>query len=133
MSIFDIAGTGLFAERIRMDLISHNLANMNTTRDKFGNINPYRRKEVIFRELISSDNKLNGVMVEKIVDDMSEFRKVYNPEHPDSNKDGYVLLPNINPIVEMGNFINSSRTYQFHLTMIENAKTMYINTLRLLG
>ncbi len=133
MNIFDIAASGLFAERIRMDVISSNLANINTTRDRFGNINPYRRKEVVFRELVFPPDKFSGVIVENIVEDSSPFRKVYNPEHPDSDKDGYVLLPNINPLVEMANFINSSRTYQFHLTMIENAKSIYINTLRLLG
>lgn len=133
MGIFDIAYSGLSAERLRMDIISHNLANINTTRDKFGNINPYRRKEVVFKELILDNGKLSGVKVDKIVEDMSDFKYVYNPGHPDSNKDGYVLLPNINPIVEMANFINSSRTYQFHLTMIENAKTMYLSTLRLLS
>ncbi len=133
MNIFDIAGSSLFAERIRMDVISNNIANMNTTRDKFGNINPYKRKEVIFSEIILDNNKLGGVRVESIVEDKSAFRKVYNPNHPDSDKDGYVLLPNINPIIEMANFINSSRTYEFNLTMINNAKTIYINTLRLLG
>lgn len=133
MNIFDIAYSGLSAERLRMDVISHNLANVNTTRDKYGRINPYRRQEVVFEEVLSNMGVLGGVKISKIVDDKSGFRSVYNPQHPDSNEKGYVLLPNVNPIVEMGNFINSSRTYQFHLTVIENAKSMYINTLRLLG
>ncbi len=133
MNIFDIAYSGLSAERLRMDVISHNLANINTTRDKFGQLNPYRRKEVVFAELLSDSGAPNGVKVQKIVEDMSAFRPVYNPHHPDSNKDGFVLMPNVNPIVEMANFINSSRTYQLHLTMIENAKSMYLNTLRLLS
>lgn len=133
MNIFDIAYSGLSSERLRMDVISHNLANANTTRDKFGQLNPYRRKDVIFQEVLTDSNNLNGVKIDKIAEDMSSFKSVYNPNHPDSNKDGYVLMPNVNPIVEMANFINSSRTYQLHITMIENAKSMYLNTLRLLS
>jgi flagellar basal-body rod protein FlgC len=132
MNIFDIAFSGLFAERLRMDVISHNIANANTIVDKFGNFNPYRRKEVVFQEVANATD-LNGVRVSAIVEDKSDFRRVYEPTNKFADKDGFVLMPNVNIMVEIANFINSSRTYQFNLTMIENAKSMYINTLRLLG
>jgi flagellar basal-body rod protein FlgC len=133
MNIFQTSLNALLAERFRMNVIGHNLANINTTRDRFGNINPYRRKDVIFQEVVSEGGKLSGVAVAGVVTDMSPYQKVYDPYNVDSDKDGYVLKPNVNPIVELGNYINSARLYQLNLSIIENAKSLYINTLRLLG
>lgn len=115
MSVFgamDVSATGMTAQQLRMDTISENIANVNTTRGADGR--PYRRKTVVFNEKsyptfsesLSMANKHNigkGVKVTRIVEDPSEGRLVYDPAHPDANEDGYVTLPNVNTVTEMTN------------------------------
>jgi flagellar basal-body rod protein FlgC len=128
---FDISATALTAERLRMDLISNNIANANTTRTKEGG--PYTRKVPVFMEVI--DEVLNaqgkmvarpaGVKVIQIKPDGNPPRLVYDPSHPDANADGYVLYPDINPVVEMVNLISASRSYEANITAFNSAKDMY--------
>ncbi len=128
---FDISATALTAERLRMDLISNNIANANTTRTKEGG--PYTRKVPVFMEVI--DEALNsrgqmiarpaGVKVVRIKPDENPPRLVYDPSHPDANADGYVLYPDINPVVEMVNLISASRSYEANITAFNSAKDMY--------
>ena len=128
---FDISATALTAERLRMDLISNNIANANTTRTKEGG--PYTRKVPVFMEVI--DEALNsqgqmvarpaGVKVVRIKPDENRPRLVYDPSHPDANADGYVLYPDINPVVEMVNLISASRSYEANITAFNSAKDMY--------
>jgi flagellar basal-body rod protein FlgC len=128
---FDISATALTAERLRMDLISNNIANANTTRTKEGG--PYTRKVPVFMEVI--DQVLNaqgqmvsrpaGVKVVQIKPDENPPRLVYDPSHPDANADGYVLYPDINPVVEMVNLISASRSYEANITAFNSAKDMY--------
>lgn len=157
MSMFDsmrISATGLSAERLRMDTIASNLANANTTRatdangnylvDANGDFVPYMRKEVLFQ---SSDVNNNPVMagmgkggdvpkmgVEPIgiVQDPSPARRVYDPTHPDSDADGYVSLPNINPVTEMIDMTTATRAYEANVTAMNASKNMALKALDLL-
>lgn len=136
MSIFDtfkISGSGLSAERLRMDLIADNLSNANTTRTPEGG--PYRRKMVVFKTILQDKLKSRGVQVDKIVEDKSPFRWEYNPDHPDAiregEKKGYVLFPNVNPVKEMVDMITASRAYEANVTALNSAKSMAYKALEI--
>lgn len=137
MSYFNainVGASGLTAQRLRMDIISQNIANANTTRTADGT--PYRRKDVVFEQRensfpsILSDMTDNGgsvgegVRAAKIVEDNSPFRKVYEPGHPDADKDGYVNMPNVDIITEMVNMISATRSYEANVTAINTSKSM---------
>ena len=140
-SSLNISGTALTAERARMDVITKNIANANTTRTSSGK--PYRRQMPLFREiegqsfstLLNKENeKLNekkGVKITAIVEDKSPFKKVYNPGHPDSDKDGYVLMPNVDIVTEMVDMISASRAYEANMTAINSAKSMAMKALEI--
>lgn len=132
---FDINASGLTAEQYRMDIISENLANANTTRTKDGT--PYRRKVVTFAEKDSQtefsrvlkstrDNfSGKGVKVSAVhEDDITEGTRVYDPSHPDSDVDGYVNYPNVNIITEMTNMIDASRAYEANATAFSASKAI---------
>lgn len=142
MSFFNsinISSTGLTAERLRMDIISENIANANTTRTSAGT--PYRRKVAVFRTLESEDfgdvlakasgtNPVgNGVEVIGIREDLSEFKKEFNPGHPDADENGYVLLPNVEIVSEMINLISASRAYEANTTALNSTKSMAMRAL----
>ena len=130
MGMFDplrISASGMTAERLRMDVIAENLANANTTRGADGQ--PYRRQEVILQEKSPSFGEvLGGVMVAGIVDDPTPPRRVYDPGHPDADKNGYVTMPNVNPVTEMVDLITSSRGYEANVTAMNAAKQMFTKT-----
>lgn len=148
MGIFNglnISASGLTAQSVRMDLISQNIANSNTTRDKDGN--PYRRKTVVFEErgtdafkstLSKSMSKHatkqngNGVKVTSIVEDhVTAMTKVYDPSHPDADVDGYVTYPNVNTVTEMTNLIDATRGYEANVTAFNATKNMLFKGLEL--
>jgi len=130
MGLFDalnVSASGMSAERLRMDVIASNLANANTTRGADGQ--PYRRQEVILQEKSPSFGEvLGGVMVAGIVNDPTPPRRVYDPGHPDADKDGYVTMPNVNPVTEMVDLITSSRGYEANVTAMNAAKQMFTKT-----
>jgi len=138
-SAIDAAASGLTAERLRMDVISNNIANVNTTRTAEGG--PYRRQLVIFEPRSSGMSfkqmldrqidSLNGVKVAGIVKDTSPTRKIYDPSHPDANKDGYVEMPNINIVSEMVDMIIAARAYEANVTAVNTAKTMAMKALEI--
>lgn len=135
---FDICASGMSAQRLRTDIISQNIANVNTTRTTEGG--PYRRKTVVFSEkhsnafqnvLLSSMGTQgsgvsgNGVKVSEIVEDTeTEMNMVYDPSHPDADENGYVTYPNVNVITEMTNLIDASRAYEADVTAFNAAKAM---------
>ena len=141
MSVFgamDVSATGMTAQQLRMDTISENIANVNTTRGADGR--PYRRKTVVFNEKsyptfsesLSMANKHNigkGVKVTRIVEDPSEGRLVYDPAHPDANEDGYVTLPNVNTVTEMPNMIDATRAFEANVTVMNSTKGMAMKAL----
>lgn len=137
----NIASTGLSSQRLRMDVISRNIANANATRTASGK--PYRRQVPIFRsienlnfgEVLKGANKRflagQGVEVSSVEEDMSPFKQVYNPGHPDANEDGIVLMPNVDTVTEMVNLISASRAYEASVTSMNTAKAMAMKALEI--
>lgn len=133
------SASALTAERLRMDIISKNIANANTTRTANGT--PYRRQVLIFQEaeknvpfshFINTEiNKFSkgGVKVSSVIEDKSEFKLVYNPGHPDANEKGYVRMPNVDIMVEMVNMISATRAYEANVTSINSTKNMVMKAL----
>lgn len=132
---FDVNASGLTAQRYRMDVISQNLANANTTRTADGD--PYRRKGVIFAEkgtgasfanvlsLARGNYNGGGVKVVRTFEDKStDLIKTYDPAHPDADEAGYVYYPNVNVITEMTNLIDASRSYEANATAFNISKNM---------
>lgn len=143
MSVFgalDISSSGMTAQRLRTDIISQNIANVNSTRDENGNI--YRRKTVVFEEKditcfsdamrFASGTVGDGVKVTKIVEDhKTPVRMVYDPSHPDANEEGYVTYPNVNIVTEMTNMIDASRAYEANVTAFNGTKGMLLKALEM--
>lgn len=149
MDFFDalnISSSGLSAQRLRMNLISANLANINTTRTQKGG--PYRRKDPVFaarvpaqsrsheasfREMLGNRRKglLKEVAVVDIVEDSRPPIKKYDPMHPDADTNGYVSMPNINLMEEMVNMISATRSYEANVTAIKSAKDMALKALEI--
>lgn len=135
----DAAASGLTAERLRMDVISNNIANANTTRSTEGG--PYRRQTVVFEPRSAQLSFANlfaktlqtgeGVRVVGIAKDNSPLRQVYEPNHPDANADGYVAMPNINIVTEMVDMITASRAYEANVTAVNAAKSMAMKALEI--
>ncbi|MDY6821896.1 MAG: flagellar basal body rod protein FlgC [Deferribacterota bacterium] len=119
--ILDISATGMSAQRIRMQVVSANLANANTTR-AYGDM-PYRKRDVVFKTILDGEHK-GGVKVDRIELDEKPPRMVYDPSHPDANEEGYVRYPNINPIEEIVNMLESSRSYEANMTVLDTAKQL---------
>ena len=147
MSLFnalDVSGSGLSAERLRMDVTAENLANAQTTRGADGQ--PYRRKEVILRQSDGggfggalstamgngASGPARGVEVEGIAEDTLPNRQIYDPGHPDANAEGYVSMPNVDPVTEMVDLIAASRAYEANVTAMQAAKSMFTKTLDIL-
>lgn len=142
MDFFDslhISSTGLSAQRLRMNLISANLANINTTRTKAGG--PYRRKDPVFaaqapqgsfREMLRDRQEMRSkVAVLGIVEDSRAPIRRYDPNHPEADRNGYVALPNINVMEEMVNMISATRSYEANVSAIKAAKAMALKALEI--
>lgn len=153
-NVFDIAASGMSAQRIKMDTISSNIANVNTTRNEYGEKEVYRKKEVNFKEMaiksgfqfpqgnvdiefdppdepyltggvtLGANNIPSGVTVDSITDSVNPTRIVYDPTHPDANEDGFVELPNVNVVEEMVNMVSASRAYEANVTIAQTTKAM---------
>jgi flagellar basal-body rod protein FlgC len=129
--IFKVSASALEAQRQRMNVIASNMANVHSTKTDEGG--PYRRKDVIFSAASeqSAPDTLVGVKVVDIVADSTPFRTVYDPGHPDADKDGYVSMPNINIIEEMVNMMMASRAYEASVSAFNMSKMMFLKTLEL--
>lgn len=137
-SAMDISASALTAERTRMNLISSNLANVNSTRTAEGG--PYRRKDAVFAATpppgsfgaaLGRAAEARRVEVTQIVDDPNPPRLQYEPTHPDADPAGYVAYPNINVVEEMADMISASRSYEANVTAAQAAKSMALKTLEL--
>jgi len=136
----DASASGMTAERLRMDVISNNIANANTTRTVEGG--PYRRQMVVFEprtgKKISFGQMLSeqmdagdGVRVTGITKDNAPFKLMYDPNHPDANRDGYVEMPNVTIVSEMVDMITASRAYEANVTAANAAKNMAMKALEI--
>ena len=130
----DSTASALDAERIRMDVIAGNIANANVTRGVDGK--PYQRQDVVFESVLRAQQSLDSpeagsqmVRIARVQKDSRAPRMVYNPGHPDANKDGMVAMPNINIHEEMVDMIASSRSYEANLAVVKNARTMAMQAL----
>lgn len=141
---FNINASGMTAQRYRMDVISENVANANTTRTENGT--PYRRKVVTFEEKgagagasfssIFNERRSNyvgnGVKVTSVQEDtVTEMNMVYDPSHPDADENGYVTYPNVNIVTEMTNLIDASRSYEANATAFSASKSMALKGLEI--
>lgn len=130
-----ISASGMTAERLRLDLISSNLANISTTRTDGGG--PYRRHTAVFAERLErvlgrpGGFRGQGVAVAEINRDDTPPRLVYNPSHPDANEEGYVAYPNINVVNEMVDLITATRAYEANVTALNAGKTMALKALEI--
>lgn len=133
-----ISATGMNAQQTRMNTISSNLANAETTEAEGGG--PYKRKDPVFAaqpdrenfgEILAGhmDESAQGVQVTEIHEDTRPVRMVYNPKHPNANVDGYVAMPNVNPVEEMANMISATRSYEANVTALNAAKGMAMKAL----
>jgi len=159
LNSFDISGYGLSSQRVRVNVISSNIANAQTTRTDEGG--PYRRKQVVFKAVDFNEQfnkalqgmtksasyedpldegdfgkKVNpaimSVIVDKIVRDDSKPKMKFEPNHPDADANGYVAYPNINPVVEMADLVEATRSYQANVAAFESVKAMANNAISLL-
>ena len=137
---FKIGASALKAHKTRLDTISSNIANAETTQTPEGG--PYKKKSVYFQSKplsfseqldASTRNAVQGVEVTRIVEDQSDPRLVYNPSHPDANEEGYVEMPNISVLKEMVDMMSATRSYQANVTTIKSAKRMALKALEIGG
>ena len=132
MGMFDsmrISASGLSAERLRMDTVSANIANAQTTRTKDGG--PYVRKVAVFEEALDKAGKCNGIKAVAIKEDPSKLEKVYDPTHVDADEDGYVTMPNVDIVTEMVDMISASRSYEANVTASTASKNMAMQALNI--
>jgi flagellar basal-body rod protein FlgC len=141
---FDISSSALTAQRLRMDVISSNIANADTTRAKLvnGKWVPYQRKLVAFEtksqpsfaqslQTAMADGTGEGVRVNKIFDDSSPLKQVYNPTHPDADSNGFVYMPNVDVLKEMVDMISATRSYEANVTALNASKSMITKALEI--
>jgi flagellar basal-body rod protein FlgC len=139
-SAMDISSSALTAERTRMNLISSNLANANSTRTPEGG--PYKRKDAVFAatppgsfgaalQQASGRARTPGVEVVQIVEDQNPPRLQFDPSHPDADAQGYVAMPNVNVVEEMADMIAATRAYEANVTATQAAKSMAMKTLEI--
>lgn len=138
---FRVSSSGMAAQRTRLNTISSNIANVNTTRTPEGG--PYRKKEVVlesmpdvknFGDILSArspQSEVQKVMVTDIKSDMSAPLLKYEPSHPDANEDGYVAYPNVNLMEEMVNMIQATRAYEANVSAMQSAKDMVLSSLEI--
>jgi flagellar basal-body rod protein FlgC len=137
VSSFNISASGMEAQRHRLNTIASNLANVSTTRGLNGE--PYRRRDVIFGAVPASSNTSSSswggsdgmlsVKVLGVIEDGRPFKSIYEPGHPDAGEDGYLRLPNVNPVEEMINMMSAIRSYEANVTAFNSEKDMMMKTL----
>ena len=139
-SALKISGSGMSAQRTWMNVLSANLANVNTTKTASGK--PYERRTVVYESSPTVDSfdqalndslgeELQGVRVADIVSDKRDFRQVYDPGHPDADAKGVVQMPNITAVEEMTNMVVATRSYEANLTALNNAKLMALKAIEI--
>ncbi|MGN1400561.1 MAG: flagellar basal body rod protein FlgC [Bacillus sp. (in: firmicutes)] len=137
--------SALTAQRLRMDVISSNIANADTTRGAYvnGEWLPYRKKSVVFQpagnsgfatmldKAMGNDSAPSGLRVSRIVEDQTDYEMVYDPEHADANEEGYVAMPNVDPLREMVDMMSATRSYEANVTVFNANKAMLMKSLEM--
>ena len=136
LSSFDISASGLTAQRQRLDVAAENISNSETTRTASGG--PYRRKMVVLQEspststsfrsrfsrLMNQSASKGGVKVTEVIEDQRDLNPVYNPDHPDANEEGYVMMPNVDLVKETVDGMSATRAYEANITAFNAMKLM---------
>lgn len=143
---FNISASALTAQRLRMDVISSNIANADTTRGRLvnGQWEPYQRKMVVmepnqkqptfqdvFQSKLNGNHVGEGVKVTQIIEDQDPFKHVYNPSHPDADENGFVWMPNVDIMKEMVDMISATRSYEANVTALNSSKAMILKALEI--
>ncbi|HNF91076.1 MAG TPA: flagellar basal body rod protein FlgC [Accumulibacter sp.] len=128
-SVFNIAGSALTAQSLRLNAVASNMANADSVAGPDGK--PYRAKQVVFEATPMGAAGGQGVRVRQVVEDASPARMVYDPRNPAANDQGYVAMSNVNAVEEMVNMISASRSYQTNADVMNTAKTLLLRTLQL--
>lgn len=135
-SALDVSASGLSVQRARMDLISQNIANVNTTKTADGT--PYRRQTLSvsaekssFAQHFSDAQGSMKAVINGVKEDMSDFERKYDPSNPDADADGYVLLPNVSIVEEMVDMISASRSYEANTTALDASKNMAMQAINI--
>ncbi len=130
-NVFDTAGTGMYAQSVRLNTTSSNLANANSASSSIDRT--YRAREPVFGQILkdpfSPDGTAIGVKVLGVVESQAPLRREYNPGNPNADEEGYVYMPNVNVVEEMANMISASRSYQTNVEVMNTAKEMLMRTL----
>jgi len=131
--VFDIAGSGMNAQNLRLNLIASNLSNADSVSSSIDQT--YRSRQPVFKaelnNVLDKQNSASGVRVMGVVESKTPLRMEYMPNHPMANEDGYVYKPNVNVVEEMANMMSASRSYQTNVEVINTAKQLMLQTLRM--
>lgn len=130
--VFDVAGSALSSQSVRLNVTSSNLANAETVSSSIDQT--YRARHPVFHTIMDEFGErphMAGVKVAGIVESKAELRQRYEPEHPLANDQGYVFLPNVNVVEEMANMISASRSYQSNVEVLNTSKQLMLATLRM--
>ena len=128
-NIFNVSGSAMSAQSQRLNVVASNLANADSVTSSNGQ--PYKAKQVVFAAQPVDGSASTGVKVTQIAEDQSAPKQVYDPKHPLADENGYVAMPNVNPVEEMVNMLSASRSYQTNVETMNAAKTMLLKTLTL--
>jgi len=129
--IMKISAAGMQAQTLRLRTIAENIANADALSETPGG-NPYRRKLVTFKNVFDKALGADKVKIDKVTTDKSDFEKRFDPQHPAADKDGYVLTPNVNPLVEVMDMRQAQRSYEANLGVVEMSKGMVSRTIDIL-
>jgi len=129
-SVFNVSGSAVSAQSQRLNVVASNLANAESVAGPDGK--PYKAREVVFQtQMVEGDQSSAGVRVAQVVEDNAAPRRIYNPDHPLADEQGYVTMSNVNPVEEMVNMISASRSYQTNIDVMNTAKSLLQKTLQL--
>ncbi|WP_207459440.1 flagellar basal body rod protein FlgC [Azospirillum sp. SYSU D00513] len=126
-----VSAAGMKAQGTRLKVIAENLANANSTAETPGDL-PYRRKVVVFQNMMDRQMQVDTVRVAKVDLDKKDFERRYDPSHPSADADGYVLLPNVNSLVEAMDMREAQRSYEANLNVIDSSRQMLMRTIDIL-
>ena len=127
--VFDISGSALYAQTVRLNATASNMANAESASSSTQST--YRARHPVFAAQLAAADEASGVDVLGIVESQEPLRRTYRPEHPMADQDGYINMPNVNPVEEMANMISASRSYQSNVEVMNTSKQMLMRTLAL--
>ncbi len=133
MKIFDIAGSGMNAQNLRLNLVASNISNANSVSSSIDQV--YKSRQPVFaaelKNLLDTQQAASGVMIKGVVENQAPPVMEYAPNHPMADENGYIYKPNVNTVEEMANMMSASRSYQNNVQVLDTAKQLMLQTLRM--